>query len=85
MKRIKTQSGAEYLVSREGAVFRKAGDTPIAWTVDDHQYAEGELNPFMTWQTYDNLEIGNRLYWLGVVNDFAEPIASSLIASIKEE
>ena len=83
MKRIKTLSGAEYLIGTGGEVMRKGGDTPIAWTMDDHQYSVGHLDTLLN--EYETLTKGDRLVWWGVYGDFAERIHSSLIETIEEE
>ena len=83
MKRIKTLSGADYTVTTEGGVSRVEGDTPIHWTVDDHQYDTGHLDRL--YNGYEDIEVGNRLVWWGIYGDFAERIHSSLIETIEEE
>lgn len=82
VKRITTMSGAKYNVYEDGRVERPATEAFISWTEHDFQYQEGFLQYN---QSYDGLAIGGFVFWQGIVNEFTEPIRSSLIEEITEE
>ena len=82
-KRIKTMSGAAYLVTEDGDVERLRGDKDMSYTLDGSQYEEGFLQH---WAGFDDLAVGGFIHWQGVINEkYTQPIRSSLIESITEE
>ena len=79
MRTIKTASGAVYTLTDEGKVHRQEGRTSISNTNYGNQYTDGFIN-----EMCGEPEVGNSFVWMGVMNDYTEPIWSSEIVSIEE-
>jgi len=80
-KTIHTLSGAKYVVWEDGRVERSGTGIEMVFTRDGFQYTEGFLPHG---DTLDTPTVGRRFQWMGVVNDYTEPISSSIIQSIEE-
>jgi len=82
-KRLTTKSGSVYHVNDSGAVSRIAGRSDIVNA--RFQYTIG----FFTKTDYpdglDQIQVGNALFWNGIVNDFTEPVKSTVIVFIDRE
>ena len=82
MKRIKTMSGADYEINKNGDVRRLRGDKDMSFTRDKFQYENGFLQHGFS---YDDLAEGGFIHWQGIAHDtYTEPIRSSLIETITE-
>jgi len=75
-KMIDTVSGARYAIFEDGRIER-AGTAHISYSL--HQYKEGKLRDV---DTFDDVEPGDRVCWLGVEGDDVEPITSSVVREV---